>query len=94
METTKLTRSIAMLLAVAACAQVEPNPVQIDQPDSCNASKYQSLVGQDATVLERILILDEVRLIRPDSMVTMDYREDRINFGITADNLIYQVTCG
>lgn len=64
------------------------------QDDTCQAHKYSGVIGQDITALERVLILGMVRLIRPDTMVTMDMRPERINFHINADEKIVSITCG
>ncbi|WP_341367975.1 I78 family peptidase inhibitor [Yoonia sp. BS5-3] len=62
--------------------------------DSCGATNYAALVGQDATALEKTLILGMVRVIRPGDIVTMDFRSARINFAIGADETITRIYCG
>lgn len=37
---------------------------------------------------------ERVRVIRPGMMVTMDYREDRVNLEVDADNRVLTVRCG
>lgn len=61
--------------------------------DTCNANQYSSLIGQDVTALERVLLMDQVRVIRPDDAVTMDFRAERINFNIGSDNRIVSINC-
>lgn len=83
------------LLILAACAapKVEdPLPVGLD--DTCRAAAQSSLIGQDVTSLERVLLLGQVRVIRPGTVVTQDYRPERINFVIDSDDVITQITCG
>ena len=53
-----------------------------------------ALIGQDATALERVLIMGKVRVLRPGQAMTMDYWPDRINFMIDGDNRIERITCG
>ena len=36
----------------------------------------------------------DLRHIRPDSQVTMDFRPDRVNFKIDEDGRITEITCG
>jgi len=62
--------------------------------NTCNGERYGTLVGQDATALERVLILGQVRIIRPGMVVTQDYRPERLNFEIGADNRVQRITCG
>ncbi len=64
------------------------------QDDTCGAAKHADLIGQDATALERVLILGMVRVTRPGDIVTMDFRPERINFKIDADEKIAAITCG
>lgn len=96
----------AGLLALGACAQTggansggqpplpsrDLYPTGID--DSCGATAYAVLIGQDATALERILILREVRVIRPGSIVTQDYKPQRLNFRIDDSGRVAELTCG
>lgn len=44
--------------------------------------------------LEEVLILGRVRLIRPNTAVTMDYNAERINFVIDANETITSIRCG
>ncbi|NBD30972.1 MAG: hypothetical protein GVY31_13155 [Alphaproteobacteria bacterium] len=85
---------IAALCVLTACAQ--PGPLTLPDPaeDSCGAAPHAALVGQDATALERVLIIGPVRVIRPGMAVTMDYRPDRINFEIGQDGRIVRIYCG
>lgn len=87
-------KRFAVLMALAACApRPDPAPTA-PEADSCGASAYQDLAGQDAQVLERILILRQVRMIRPNTPVTADYWPDRLNFEVGADGRIFRVFCG
>ncbi len=61
--------------------------------DSCNANRYRELIGQDVTALERILLLGQVRIIRPGQPVTADLRPERINFNIGPDERIGSISC-
>jgi hypothetical protein len=78
-------------MALAACtapALQDTTPVAKPLPkgldDTCGAVRYHTLLNQDATNLERILILGQVRVIRPDTIVTQDYRPERMNFHVGA----------
>ena len=92
--------ALAPFALISACGSIAPAPDVPQMPaipapsaDTCNAAQYDSLVGQDATALERVLIMGQVRVIRPGQAVTMDFRPARINFNIGPDNRITSVSC-
>lgn len=85
---------IAALCVLTACAQPGPPTLPDPAEDSCGGAPHAALVGQDATALERVLIIGPVRVIRPGMAVTMDYRPDRINFEIGQDGRIVRIYCG
>ncbi|KJZ18700.1 I78 family peptidase inhibitor [Loktanella sp. S4079] len=84
---------IPFFVLLAACAPAAPTLPTVTE-DSCNANTYSDLIGQDATALEKVLILGMVRVIRPDDMVTMDFRPERINFRIDDSEKISAIRCG
>jgi len=93
---------VLLLGMLAACgsgvqvsAPVSSGPtIPPPQSDTCQATPYARLIGQDATALERELILRQVRLIRPGDAVTQDFRPVRLNFEIGPDNRILRIFCG
>jgi len=94
-------KKLIVLLALAACAApvVQTNePVGNRLPqgmnDTCGAVRYHTLLDQDATALERVLILGQVRVLRPDSIVTQDYQPERMNFHINTANKVARISCG
>lgn len=96
--------ALAALLALAACAAAPGQQAPTAPPpaasyptgldDTCNGERYGTLVGQDATALERVLILGEVRINRPGAVTTQDYRPARIGFDVGPDNRIARIACG
>jgi hypothetical protein len=95
-------KKLIALLALAACTATAPQtakdpigqtlPTGID--DTCGAIRYHTLLKKDATALEKVLILGQVRVVRPNSIVTQDYRPERMNFHINAANRIGRISCG
>lgn len=85
----------AVLAGCVATVLAACQPVVSDGPDlaSCGADALQTLVGQPATVLETMRFGQEVRIIRPDTAVTMDFRPDRLNIDIDAAEQITRVYC-
>ncbi|MDG1378005.1 MAG: I78 family peptidase inhibitor [Yoonia sp.] len=97
-------KKLMILMVVAACAKspTQPNatpmkvedrlPVGID--DSCGAKRYHTLLDQNATALERILIMGQVRVVRPGTISTQDYRPARMNFHVGDNGKITRISCG
>ncbi len=87
---------IVLCLAVVGCAapEVELPPAPTPQSDTCGAAPYTRLIGQDATELERELILRQVRIIRPGDLVTQDFVPTRINFVVGPAGRIARIYCG
>lgn len=88
-----------LILAALLAGCAAPVPVPAPRPalaagDACGASAQAGRVGQDATALERVLILREVRVIRPGQPVTEDLRPTRLNFEIGPEGRIARVFCG
>ncbi|SMY08345.1 I78 family peptidase inhibitor [Flavimaricola marinus] len=88
-----------LLALLAACAPgtapTPPGPaIPAVEDDTCGAAPYARLIGQDATALERELIMRQVRVIRPGMVVTMDFSAQRINFEIDDNNRIARIYCG
>jgi hypothetical protein len=66
---------------------------------TCDAGKGQWAVGQlaDEALVAKVKAdtgSDRYRVIPPDTAVTMDYREDRVNIETDADNRVIAVRCG
>ena len=67
--------------------------------EECKAEPAQQFVGKvaSAEVAENARIASgskTVRVIKPGMAVTMDYRGDRLNINVDADNKIASVNCG
>lgn len=93
----KHTFLILALFAAAACEPVEPQvakPQAPAVPNVCNANELQGLVGQKRSAIDRKAIKTNlVRVLTPDSPVTLDYSEDRLNIVLGADGTIQRVMC-
>lgn len=80
------------LLLLAACVPEEP--VMEEPPaDACQSAGFQGLVGQPRAVLDRMLLPAGSRVIGPNDPVTRDYRPDRLNIEIGANDRIDRVAC-
>lgn len=92
------TAAIAGLLLAGCVATTPPAPVGPAVPpaaqDTCGASALGHLIGQPVTALERVYILRPMRIIRPGQAITMDFRQDRINFELDAADRLARIYCG
>ncbi|PTQ10165.1 hypothetical protein CLG96_13660 [Sphingomonas oleivorans] len=93
---------------LAACASAGPRdplppaPVPAPAPPpaaACDATKAQAYVGKPANVpfieMARIAAgAKTVRQIRPGTVVTMEYRADRLNVEIDKRDRIKAIRCG
>ena len=82
-----------------AAAQEENVPVHGESGARCDGSRAQALVGRPATAelgaeALRLTGSRALRWIRPGDMVTMDYREDRLNIHLDAQNRVARLQCG
>jgi hypothetical protein len=87
---------IAVALVTAGCATAAP-PQR--GGGKCNAAKAQKLIGRSRSAelgaqAKRLSGATALRWIASGSMVTMDYREDRLNLRVDAAGRVVKVDCG
>lgn len=70
-------------------------PVDVTNPpeDACHAAQYAGLIGKGITEPGVPAESADVRYIRPNSQVTMDFRADRLNIDIDAGEKITGFRC-
>ena len=98
-----MIRTTALLLAPAllgACATTVPaGPPANEGGGACNADAARGFIGQRVSEAlgAQILAATGARSLRwgpPGGMMTMDYRDDRVNVFYDAGSMIERVTCG
>jgi hypothetical protein len=94
----KLRVALLAPLLAAACATTPEIPdsgptLPAAGEDTCNARQYAGLIGQPADNPRVPAESRSVRHLRPDSIATMDLRQDRLNVLIGSDGLIYALRC-
>lgn len=83
--------ALVSVLALSACVAA-PSPT--DPENACGAAGFQGLLGQSGQIA-RLLVLDRpIRVIPPNTAVTMDYSPERINFDLDAADRITGIRCG
>src|SRR5688572_24598194 len=85
--TTTVTEEPVAEAPVATPATAEEATAQ----DTCGASGYASMIG---TNIAAVTLPTTVRVIAPDTVVTMDFRADRVNIRTDAQGVITAVDCG
>ena len=91
-------RKIALLaVALSSCAPVAPLPGL--PTGECSAKNLSNLVGRYATpsLVERAKRragASMARTLRPSQIVTMEYRNGRLNVNVDGGNRVQTFTCG
>lgn len=102
-----LLTAVAALTMLAACGQTTTVTTPADTPeapvvaapanaaeataqDTCGASQYAAMVGQNVAA---VTVPEGTRTIAPDTMVTQDFRADRLNMIVDATGVIQRFEC-
>ena len=85
--------ALTLTVILAACS-AEGGPKPLPPQSTCTADQLQGLVGQPASVLETMRFGIEMRVILPRMPVTQDYRVNRLNIAVDANEKISRVYCG
>ena len=89
--------------ATAEPADTTPPTPEAPTPETaamtCDATKVQWTVGQlaDEALVAKAKAesgSERLRVIKPNMAVTMDYREDRLNLDVDANNKVTSARCG
>lgn len=94
--------AVGLGLGLAGCKTTEDKAIDEGGNDvryTCDATRVQGLIGQVATqALGTEAIRGSgartMRWIAPGTAVTMDYRTDRLNIHLDAQNRVTRVDCG
>ena len=99
-----MRKAIPLLaMVLPACATAAPQaeiPVRGSTPGfTCRGQGLERYVGREATAeltaeLRRASGAKTVRWVPPGSMITMEYREDRLTARVDARNRVTAVNCG
>ena len=96
-------RAVCGLLAaglLGACGVTDPVQQQAGAPlPGCDAERVQHVLGESLTeeMLERLreqADAVEVRLLRPDSIITKEYKRGRLNVVADEQGRVVRVYCG
>ena len=88
--------ALPVALTLAACAPSPAEGPAMNRPDrdACGASRYSDLVGTDYRQHDFSAPGRPVRILGPDTAMTMDYRIERLNVDIDKSGRITRIWCG
>ena len=93
MPLPKFIFTIITTVFVTGCVPIETESAP-QRPDGCDVTAYEDLKWLDADVLNTRDLPAGTRIIGPNMAVTMDFRQDRLNFSIGKTNRIERIYCG
>lgn len=64
------------------------------KPAVCDTQGLEALIGKSKEALSAIDLPQNTRIIEPGTMVTRDYRRDRVNIDIDEAGIISKIWCG
>lgn len=93
-----MIKRLLPLTLLGACAAAQ-TPVVGGSEQTCNADGLDDLVGKPGTAELGADALKRsgakrLRWIQPGTMVTMDFRRDRLNIHLDDHNIVTRVNCG
>jgi hypothetical protein len=88
---------LAAALLTAGCATAPP--AEAGAKAKCDPTGARKLIGRTRSArlgaeALRLTGAEALRWIRPGAMVTMDYRENRVNLRVDPRNKVVKVDCG
>lgn len=95
-----ITAPEPFLPAVPGVDPVTGQPVDLTQglndlePDVCNGTAYNRLIGQPAATVASAGIIAPMRVIPLGGLITEEYSSARINFYLDGAGNVAKITCG
>ena len=87
-----MRRPLLFFGLLAACTPSVPlNPVG---PDTCNRAKLEAFVGEHLSATETTLLLQPVRVLRPNQAPTLEFLAERLNIVVDTQEIIARLYCG
>lgn len=98
MQITRFAFAIAGVAIVASCQMSDtgstPKASEPSGLSSCGASDLGYMIGLRAAEIDFSGQSAPVRIIGPDTAVTMDHRPERLNVMTDKNGIITKLTCG
>ncbi len=86
----------AALLTAACVPEADPNDATLNRPDrnACGAPAYVGTIGTQHLKHDFTNDNRPLRIIAPNTPVTMDFRAERLNVDIDDKGIVTRVWCG
>lgn len=85
---------ITTCLSTAACAGPPVNEAPAPVPTSCDAAGLQGLIGLSRNLAELFARERPARILEHDSIITMEFRPNRLNIVMGPNGQIATIRCG
>ncbi len=86
--------AVALLVLAACVPEEEPPSRQLSEADTCGAEPLQLLVGVPFEPGDFEQAGRPLRILPPDSAMTMDHRPDRLNVDLDDAGTVIRIWCG
>jgi hypothetical protein len=86
---------LVALVALAGCIGEDDEAQQRTLGAAvCDPAAFSFLIGKPVAALDGVLTPEAMRIVEPDSMVTMDHNPERLNVHLDDKGIIREVRCG
>lgn len=69
------------------------NAEQATAADTCGASRFRNLIGEEAATIDPASLPERARVITPDMMITQDFSPTRLNIIVGTDGRVGSLRC-
>ena len=69
------------------------NAAEATTQDTCGAAAHQALIGTPASAIDVATFPSGTRIVTPETMVTQDFRAERLNITTDADGNVASLNC-
>lgn len=69
------------------------NAAEATAADTCGAAAFQHLVGTPASAIDQATLPAGARIVTPTTMVTQDFRADRLNVTVDTNGNVASLNC-
>jgi hypothetical protein len=69
------------------------NADEATRADTCGAVRFRSLIGAQASTIDRSTLPASTRIITPDMMITQDFSPARLNIIVGTDGRVGSLRC-